>query len=88
MIAVLRMRWDPATRDYVARRTRDGLSKREIIRCLKRYIARQTYHAITADLAERPVRSQAAPLTIYRTHRRRRLGPTARSHYDEPGESN
>jgi transposase len=51
MIAVLRMRWDPPTRDYVARRTKDGLSKREIIRCLKRYIARQAYHAITADLA-------------------------------------
>ena len=52
MIAVLRMRWDPATRDYVTRRTQDGLSKREIIRCLKRYIARQAYHAVTADLAE------------------------------------
>jgi len=52
MIAVLRMRWDPATRDYVTRRTEDGLSKREIIRCLKRYIARQAYHAVTADLAE------------------------------------
>jgi len=57
MIAVLRMRWDPATRDYVTRRTKDGLSKREIIRCLKRYIARQTYHAITADLGEHAVQS-------------------------------
>ena len=53
MIAVLRLRWDPATKAYLARRTKDGLSKREIIRCLKRYIARQAYHAITADLAER-----------------------------------
>lgn len=51
MIAVLRMRWDPATRAYVERRTKDGLSKREIIRCLKRFIARQAYHAVTADLA-------------------------------------
>jgi transposase len=49
MIAVIRMRWDPATRAYVQRRTHDGLSKREIIRCLKRYIARQAYHATRPD---------------------------------------
>lgn len=35
-IALCRMRWDPRTRDYVARRTKDGLSKKEIIRSLKR----------------------------------------------------
>jgi transposase len=54
MIAVLRLRWDPATKTYAERRTKDGLSKREIIRCLKRYIARQAYHAITADLGHQP----------------------------------
>ncbi len=32
---------DPATRSYVKRRTREGGSKREIIRSLKRYLARQ-----------------------------------------------
>ncbi|MBD1843922.1 hypothetical protein H6F89_11030 [Cyanobacteria bacterium FACHB-63] len=32
--------------DYVARRTAQGLSKREIIRCLKRYVAREIYHLI------------------------------------------
>jgi hypothetical protein len=31
------------TRDYVARRTAEGMSKKEILRCLKRYIARETY---------------------------------------------
>jgi transposase len=60
MIAVLRMRWDPATRDYVTRRTKDGLSKREIIRRLKRYIASQSYHAITADLARHQQRATTA----------------------------
>lgn len=45
-IALVRMRWDERTRDYVTRRTRDGLSKKEIIRCLKRYIAREVYHAL------------------------------------------
>ena len=60
MIAVLRMRWDPATKAYAERRAKDGLSKREIIRCLKRYIARQAYHAITADLDQQlPARPPA-----------------------------
>ena len=33
----------PATRAYVARRSKEGLSKKEIIRCLKRYVAREVY---------------------------------------------
>ena len=37
------MRSHSATRVYVERRTREGLSKREIIRCLKRYVAREVY---------------------------------------------
>ena len=41
------------TRAYVQRRTDEGLSKREIMRCLKRYIAREAYHAIMADLPPR-----------------------------------
>jgi hypothetical protein len=35
-IALTRMRSDPRTREYVAKRTAQGLSKREIMRCLKR----------------------------------------------------
>jgi len=48
-IALVRMRWDPRTRAYVQRRTQNGLSKKEIIRCLKRYIAREIYHTITKN---------------------------------------
>jgi hypothetical protein len=44
------MHYDPRTKAYVARRTAQGLSKREIIRCLKRYIAREVYRTILADL--------------------------------------
>jgi transposase len=33
----------PAARAYVQRRTAEGLSKKEIIRCLKRYVAREVY---------------------------------------------
>jgi transposase len=52
-IAIVRMRHCPRTRAYVDRRTQQGLSKKDIIRCLKRYIARQTHAAITKDLAPR-----------------------------------
>jgi transposase len=50
MIAVCRLRYCDHTRTYAARRTADGLNRREILRCLKRYIARQTYHTLHADL--------------------------------------
>ena len=38
----------PATRAYVERRTEEGLSKKEIIRCLKRYVAREVYPHLRA----------------------------------------
>lgn len=43
---IVRMRWHQPTIDYVARRTREGLSKREIIRCLKRFLVREIYHLL------------------------------------------
>ena len=45
------MRYCPRTRAYVARRTQQGLSKPEIIRCLKRYLAREVFRALRADYA-------------------------------------
>lgn len=42
-IVMVRMVSDPRTRLYVERRTKEGLSKKEIIRCLKRYVAREVY---------------------------------------------
>lgn len=45
-ITLCRLRYDTATRDYVERRTRQGLTKPEIIRCLKRYIAREIRQAL------------------------------------------
>ncbi|MGH3042177.1 MAG: IS110 family transposase, partial [Gaiellaceae bacterium] len=46
IVALVRLRHHEPTRDYVTRRTAEGLSKREIIRCLKRYIAREVYAAL------------------------------------------
>jgi transposase len=40
-IVFTRMGSDPATRAYAGRRTKEGKSKAEIIRCLKRYVARE-----------------------------------------------
>lgn len=54
MIVVTRMRIDDRTRAYVTRRTAQGLSNREIIRCLKRYVAREIYHLLTDPPATAP----------------------------------
>lgn len=43
------MRYDPRIRDYVQRRTKQGLTKKEIMRCLKRYIVREVHTALLAD---------------------------------------
>jgi transposase len=51
LLAIGRLGWDARTRLYAERRTREGKTKAEIIRCLKRYIARETYRALTAPTA-------------------------------------
>ena len=51
MIVVSRLRWHQPTRDYMQRRLAEGRTKKEIIRCLKRYVARQAHQAILHDLA-------------------------------------
>lgn len=45
-ITLVRMRWHQDTRNYVERRLNEGKTKREIIRCLKRYIAREIYKTL------------------------------------------
>jgi transposase len=45
-IAMTRLAHDPRTKAYPARRTTEGKTKKEIIRCLKRYIAREIYKAL------------------------------------------
>ena len=42
-IALVRMHCHQPTKDYVTRRTAEGRTKKEILRCLKRYIAREAY---------------------------------------------
>jgi transposase len=45
-IAMTRLARDPRTKAYAARRTAEGKTKKEIIRCLKRYIAREIYKTL------------------------------------------
>lgn len=59
-IANTRMRQDHQTMAYVARRTQQGLSKRRIRRCLKRYLGRQIYRTLAT--ANRSVPPAARPL--------------------------
>jgi len=47
-IVITRMGSRPATRAHAGRRSKEGLSKKEIIRCLKRYVARQVYPHLRA----------------------------------------
>jgi transposase len=66
LIAVCRLRYCPRTRAYAKRRSAQGKTKPEIIRCLKRYIARQTYRTLTADLTSvRPQQRPSRVTTIY-----------------------
>ena len=46
-IVLVRLRYHQPTRDYMTRRTTEGKTKKEIIRCLKRYVAREVYTALT-----------------------------------------
>jgi transposase len=47
-IVITRMSWHPETRAYVERRIKEGLLKKDIICCLKRYVAREVYHHLRA----------------------------------------
>lgn len=43
------MRFHQPTIDYVARRTAEGLTKKDIIRCPKRFLAREVYQRVMTD---------------------------------------
>ena len=58
--AIVRMRFHQPTVDYVARRSADGRTKREIIRCLKRFLARELYQRVMTDFRMRQHGTEAA----------------------------
>jgi transposase len=60
-IVLTRMCHDPRTRSYVERRTTEGRSKREIIRCLKRYVAREIYKLLRTPETTAATQNRLAP---------------------------
>lgn len=62
-VVLVRMRYDSRTRSYVARRRQEGKSTKEIMRCLKRYVAREIYEQL---LHPQPA-PDAGPLRTVRT---------------------
>ncbi|MFV2104844.1 transposase [Micromonospora sp. LOL_024] len=59
-IVLTRLGRNPRTRDYATKRAREGKSTKEIIRCLKRYVARQIFPLITAALSPATTPNPAA----------------------------
>jgi transposase len=53
-VVLSRLRYDPATKAYAERRTKEGKSPREIKRCLKRYVARQIYRQLENPPLDNP----------------------------------
>ena len=54
-IVLTRLRYDSRTQEYVARRSAEGLGKKDIIRCLKRYAAREIYRALPVAQGKDPL---------------------------------
>jgi hypothetical protein len=46
-IVIVRLRWHQPTKDYMARRTAQGKTTKDVIRCLKRYVAREVFAALS-----------------------------------------
>ena len=60
VVVMARMARDARTRRYVERRTGEGLSKKEIMRCLKRYVAREIYKILVSSTSPDTARSVPA----------------------------
>jgi transposase len=60
LIVINRLRWHEPTKAYVVRRTAEGKTKKDIIRCLKRAVVRELYRALQADLGPSKVVLDAA----------------------------
>ena len=76
-IATTRMRYDQTTINYTHRRQAEGKNRREIIRCLKRHIAREIYHLLTNP--PRTLHSADLRTRITLTHANTPTPPSSRS---------
>lgn len=58
------MRHDPTTQAYVTRRAGEGKTRKEIMRCLKRFVAREVYQALTNPPADLPTGHELRQLRL------------------------
>ena len=79
-IATTRARYDPTTIGYVNKRRTEGKTRREIIRCLKRHIAREIYHLLTNP----PPTPPGAALRCLRQNRQKSLAQAAAALHTHP----
>jgi transposase len=68
-IVISRLRWDRPTKAYMARRPAEGRTRKEVIRCLKLYVAGQVHRAIINDLIHRPQTKNGSPQSPLDIHR-------------------
>jgi transposase len=61
MIAITRARHDPATRAYLDRKTAEGKTRKQAIRCLKRHLARRFHHILAEPTTNHTTIPAAAP---------------------------
>ena len=62
-IVMSRLRWHQPTKNYMARRIAEGRTSKEVIRCLKRYVAIEVHRAITTDLGG-PLSERTARIAV------------------------
>jgi transposase len=66
-VAMSQLTFDQRTREYSRRRTAEGLSKKEIIRCLKRYIAHELFTVCSGS--RRPLTTHSS-ISIFGSRKR------------------
>ncbi|MFF4160753.1 transposase [Streptomyces sp. NPDC001678] len=54
-IVQTRLRFDPRTQDYYERRLKEGKTRNEVVRCLKRYVAREVFHLVQPTSSQPPL---------------------------------
>ncbi len=59
-IAIVRLSQDERARDYLERRTKEGHDTGHVLRCLKRYIAREVFAALPRELRNQATQQAAA----------------------------
>ena len=67
-IALIRMNRDPDTKNYVAKRTSQGRTKKEIIRSLKRYISRQIYRTLMGETKDTAAPTSTTLRALHRSN--------------------